>query len=157
MRAIAAMLCLLLVPVGCERKAGADDPVMVKNDDAEMKAAMAKARETAPEFWRKFDAPANGEADFAVKVPIKDGNETEYFWLTQLTKVGDKVSGTVDNAPSIVKTVTQGQRLEVTRAEIADWLYIKEGKMHGNYTLRPLFKSMDPAQVTELKRALAEP
>lgn len=36
-------------------------------------------------------------------------------------------------------------------------VYMKDGKMHGNYTLRALFKTMTPEEVREHKKLLAEP
>jgi uncharacterized protein YegJ (DUF2314 family) len=40
---------------------------------------------------------------------------------------------------------------------MADWSYFRDGKMVGNYTLRPLMKQMPAAEAEQLKKILAEP
>ena len=36
----------------------------------------------------------------------------------------------------------------MTRAEVADWLYLDGDLMHGNYTLRVMLPGMDPEEQT---------
>jgi uncharacterized protein YegJ (DUF2314 family) len=155
--ALAVSAFALVAAAGCKKASGEDEPVNVVKDDPEMLAAFAAARATAPDFWRRFDSPADGETGFSVKVPVTGGGQTEYFWLTKLTKSGEKVSGSVDDDPAYVKTVSLGQRLDVVQSTIVDWIYMKNGKMYGNYTIRPLFKTMSPAEVQQMKAVLAEP
>jgi uncharacterized protein YegJ (DUF2314 family) len=50
-----------------------------------------------------------------------------------------------------------GQRIDIIQTNIADWLYMRDGKMMGNYTLRALFKEMPPDEVARYKKMLAEP
>jgi uncharacterized protein YegJ (DUF2314 family) len=56
-----------------------------------------------------------------------------------------------------VRKVKLGQRIEIPEADISDWLYMRDGKMVGNGTVRPLFKHMPAAEVEEVKRMMAEP
>ena len=50
-----------------------------------------------------------------------------------------------------------GQVIEIPEADISDWTYTRDKKMHGNYTLRVLLKTLPVAQADELKKMLAEP
>ena len=50
-----------------------------------------------------------------------------------------------------------GQTITVTKGEISDWLYMREGKMYGNYTLRPLLATMPPEEAARFKAMLANP
>ena len=46
-----------------------------------------------------------------------------------------------------------GQRIEVADSQISDWMYLRNGKIVGNYTMRPLLKRM-PAQDAARYRAM---
>src|SRR5262247_3331922 len=47
-----------------------------------MAEAMGKARATLPEFLALARAPRPSTTDFAVKVAVRDGGNTEFFWIT---------------------------------------------------------------------------
>jgi uncharacterized protein YegJ (DUF2314 family) len=143
--------------VGCSSGPSRDPVTSVAEDDSEMNAAIAKARASLPSFWQKFDHPGPGETDFALKVAIKDSNGTEHFWLVDLERKDGNITGTINNDPEIVKTVKDGDRIPIPEADISDWMYMRNGKMVGNHTVRALFKSMSPADVENVKNMLAEP
>src|SRR5882672_3725876 len=132
-----------------------DKVIDVAEDDAEMNVAIAKARETLPHFWQVFEKHERGENDFALKVKITDANGTEHFWANELKKQDGKIMGTISNDPNTVKTVKLGSRIEITEADISDWMYMREEKMIGNHTLKPLLKHMPKDEVNQLKRIMA--
>ena len=119
-----------------------DQPVLVSSKDPEMNAAIRKARASLDSFWAKLASPAVGETDFSVKVAIKDGKNIEHFWIIGVKRAGDKISGTINNEPELVKNVAFGEHYEFTEEVISDWLYRRNGKMVGNETMRPLLKRM---------------
>jgi uncharacterized protein YegJ (DUF2314 family) len=150
----------LLVAAGCKPqppRLEEDRVVMVKSSDAEMNAAIAKAKARLPEFWEHLAEPAPDETGFAVKAAVRDAHGTEFFWLVRPERRDGKVWGTVDNTPNIVKSVKDGERLEVADADVVDWMFMKAGRMHGNFTLRPLLPSLDPEEAAQLRAMLAEP
>jgi uncharacterized protein YegJ (DUF2314 family) len=155
MRILFLTLYLLAVSTaGCEP---ADRVIHVHESDAEMNAAIAKARSTLPSFWALFARPQKGESDFALKVKITDSHGVEHFWCTDLQNDGIRISGVVNNDPNLVTSVKLGQRIEIKPDDISDWLYVRGGKMYGNFTVRPLFKSMKPEELAKVKALLAEP
>jgi uncharacterized protein YegJ (DUF2314 family) len=119
-----------------------DQVISVASDDAEMNAAIEKARAGLAEFWSALDKPPSGVKDFALKVAISGNGAVEHFWLTEITRKDGKLSGTINNEPESVSTVKLGQRYEFGEAQISDWLYKRNGKMVGNETMRPLLKRM---------------
>jgi uncharacterized protein YegJ (DUF2314 family) len=135
----------------------ADKTIGVEEDDADMKSAIAKAREALPRFWQSFEHPQPGEADFALKVKITDKHGTEHFWASKLERKDGKIMGTIDNDPNIVRRVKMGDRVEIPEADISDWTYLRGDKIVGNYTLRALFKHMSAKEVAKYKAMLAEP
>jgi uncharacterized protein YegJ (DUF2314 family) len=150
-----AFACLLLLALSaCSQR---DKVINVADDDPEMVAAIAKARASLPKFWEIFEKRNQGESDFSLKVKITDKNGTEHFWATEVERRGGKLMGTINNDPNTVASVKLGDRIEIPEADISDWLYMREGKMHGNHTLKPLFKSMPAAEVQKLKAIMADP
>ena len=122
-----------------------------------MNAAIAKARSLLPDFWQAYDKHPHGESDFALKVKITDKDDVEHFWVINLERKDGKVYGTINNDPDLVHNVKPGDRITIDDADISDWLYMRDGKMVGNYTLRALFKKMPADDVKKYKQMLAEP
>ncbi len=85
-----------------------------------------------------------------------DGESTEHFWCTDIKTEKGVITGEIGNDAEIVKTVRLGQRVTIKEADISDWLYFKKGKMVGNYTVRPLMKSMNKEELDLLKNQLGE-
>jgi uncharacterized protein YegJ (DUF2314 family) len=134
-----------------------DKTIDVKADDPEMEKAKATARTRLPEFWEKFKERKSGETDFALKVRIEDKHGVEFFWATDLVRRNGKLFGTINNDPNTVQSVKFGQEIEIPDKAIADWMYLREDKIYGNFTLRPLLKKMSKRQADALRTQLAEP
>jgi len=149
---------LLTLFVSCSRDGRRhDQTVGVRPEDPEMVAAIAKARSLLPEFWRIYDHPEHGETDFCLKVKLAHKDQVEHFWVSDLERANGTVFGKINNDPEFVKTVKLGQRIQIIEADISDWLYMRDRKMHGNYTARALFKQMSPKEVETYKKMLADP
>jgi uncharacterized protein YegJ (DUF2314 family) len=56
-----------------------------------------------------------------------------------------------------VGSVTFGDRIEIAEGDISDWAYMRNGKMVGNRTVRPLFKRMPASEVERIRKMLADP
>jgi uncharacterized protein YegJ (DUF2314 family) len=134
-----------------------DKVIGVKDDDPAMVAAISKARETLPLFWRAFEKQERGETEFALKVRITDKHGTEHFWATDLERRDGKIKGIINNDPNIVKKVKMGDVIEIPEADITDWLYMREGKLVGNFTLKVLFKQMPKKEVDFYKSIMVDP
>jgi uncharacterized protein YegJ (DUF2314 family) len=153
-------IALLLIAVlataldGCSKE---HNTISVAADDQEMNAAIAKARATLPQFWQTFEKREHGESDFSLKVEITDKKQTEHFWLSDIERKDGKVFGTINNDPDKVGSVKLGDRIPIPEADISDWLFMRDGKMVGNYTLRVLFKQMTEKEVEHYKKMLVDP
>ncbi len=152
---IVLVLCLIVF-TACAKQERADKVISVADDDPEMNAAIENARASLPSFWKIFEHPVHGETGFSLKARMKDGSATEHFWLIDIQRVNGKIAGVINNDPDTVKSVKLGQRVEIPEADISDWLYMRDGKMYGNRTLRPLLKSMPPQEVERLKSIMAD-
>ena len=141
-----ALAILFLVgSVACERTDSmADRIVMSKEGDKALDAAIQNAISELPLFWDRFAHPKPGDDSdsFSVKVQIGDTNGYEFFFLGDIKRNGDHVSGVIDAKPQIVKCVKLNQRIEVPITEVIDWLFMSNGKMKGNFTTRALIKDI---------------
>ena len=124
-------------------------------DEQEMDAAIARAQSEVDSFIAEM-LKSNG-TDFAVKAPIQDQDETEHFWLTDIVYRNGKFEGVIGNEPGIVTNVKSGQKWTVKKSEISDWMFMREGKMYGNYTIRPLLKTMPEEEAARFRSMLANP
>ena len=151
------ILVLLALAIGPERTALAQDRVIqVPTDDQDMRNAMAAARGSLGVFWKAFETPQTGEEGFALKVEIADGAKVEHFWVNRIERAGARITGIINNDPNDVTTVKLGQRVEFPTERISDWMFLRDGKIVGNATLRVLMKFMSKEQA-EQYRAMLEP
>jgi uncharacterized protein YegJ (DUF2314 family) len=148
-------LALVVVAVGGCGESAPDTLITSGYDEKEMEAAIARARSEVDSFIAELSAPAG--STHAVKVPIKDGEQTEHFWLSDVTFQNGEFTGTIDNDPGTVGNVKIGQKWTVKKDEISDWMFMRDGKMHGNYTMRPLLKAMPEEEAAKLRSLLASP
>jgi uncharacterized protein YegJ (DUF2314 family) len=151
---LAVFAVLLALLAACSKQ---DKVINVADDDPEMLAAIAKARDTLPHFWKVFDKPERGESGFSLKVKITDPRGTEHFWATDIERRDGKIMGTINNDPNVVATVKLGDRIQIAEADISDWLYMRDRKMVGNETLKPLLKKMPAGEAEQLKNIMADP
>jgi uncharacterized protein YegJ (DUF2314 family) len=156
------LLTALLVAVlacavaGC-KKAGRDTVVTVAADDPEMTAAIAKARETLPEFWQAMAQPDSSVKGFALKVRLTDAHGTEHFWADGIKRKNGKIWGTIENVPSLVTSVKQGEEITIPEADISDWRYQEDGKLKGAYSVRAMLPKMSASDRKFHEGILAEP
>jgi uncharacterized protein YegJ (DUF2314 family) len=121
--------------------AASDDDVMtVESSDDAINAAIERARSTFDTFTREL---TNADADpgmFAVKIEFKTDSgapfESEHIWLNDVSVDGDTISGTIGNVPDYVSALKEGEAATASVKDLSDWYFIKDGKMHGGYTIR---------------------
>jgi uncharacterized protein YegJ (DUF2314 family) len=132
-----------------------DETVSVPSGDPAMEAAFAKARATLDQFLAVLDKPPPHIEGHAVKIRITDRGRTEFFWVVDLKRDGDRFRGEINNTPRSVSNVREGQIVEFARGEIYDWLYIDiaRQRMVGNFTGCALLAREKPEDAAEMKRA----
>ncbi|TWT94795.1 hypothetical protein Pla108_36450 [Botrimarina colliarenosi] len=155
MKPTALLSCLAIAfsVTGC--KSNPETLVVGGYDEAEMASATDRAISEVDAFIS--DLISERSEHYAVKAPIEDGGVTEHFWLTGVSFSNNRFTGTIDNEPGIVSNVTMGQQYSLGKTEISDWMFIRDGKMHGNYTMRPLLATMPEAEANMYRQMFATP
>lgn len=134
-------------------KAGKDEVVMVAKDDAEMAKAFVKAKAELDQFLQAWNAPPPGTENYSVKVGVKEGKTTEYFWISSLREESGSFFGIVSNTPQLVSNVSEGEEIRFQKSEIVDWTYTKDGKMVGNFTACAMLMKESAASRKEFRDA----
>ncbi len=134
------------------QKAERDELAIVAKSDPVMARAMAKARQTLPDFLSIAAAPKPAMEGFAVKVAVREGDTAEYFWIAPFTNKDGIFSGAINNKPRSVHSVKLGETITFDQSEIVDWMYLDGGKMKGNYTACALLTSASKQEAEEFKK-----
>lgn len=149
-------LALPLFINSCDENTASSTPETLfqgEYSDSEMDVAMKNARMTLPIFSK---ALSNKSCEnHAVKVAIKDGEDVEHFWLVDIEPSDGGYTGTLNNEPGLVSNVAIGDQIDAIGEDISDWMYFKEGMMHGNYTLRVLLPNMSEEEAVMYRPILA--
>jgi uncharacterized protein YegJ (DUF2314 family) len=129
----------------------------ISPENAAVNAAIAKAKDTLPTFFERLAAPQPGDSQFLVKLRYPKSKTTghEHIWAKDVVRNGDAVTATIDNEPRDIASLAKGQRVTVPVSEITDWLYVRDGKYQGAYTVRALLSFMPADRAAEMKERLA--
>lgn len=111
--------------------------VMIEDDDPRMEAAVAEARARWPEFVAAFEQ-RRPEQSFSVKAAFRDGDATEFMWLSVTGIENHLILGELDNDPVNVKNVRSGSRVRIPVSEVNDWLICDQESMLGGFTIEVL-------------------
>lgn len=154
---------LVLYVAAASAPVAADDhkPVIdVPKSDPEMNAAIAKARASLPTFWASYDAPKPNETNHAVKVhfPTGGGGTGEHIWVADVKRrPGGTFTGRFANQPLHLPGRNEGDPVEFKEAEITDWMFMRNGRIVGGETIRPLLKLMSKAEADALRARMEQP
>lgn len=117
--------------------------VSISNEDPRLKAAEAEAKKHWSDFVRAFREKRGDH--FAVKGRISEGEKAEYLWLSVTNIDGERVHGTLANAPVDLKGLKLGQDLHIKIDEVDDWLYVGPDKQpKGGFTQKALAEAAQP-------------
>ena len=59
----------------------------------------------------------------------------EYIWVGEFEQLPDQsFSGRLANEPGGVPNFKRGDTVRFKKADVIDWMYVEDGKMHGSFT-----------------------
>jgi uncharacterized protein YegJ (DUF2314 family) len=127
--------------------------------DPKMAAAVAEAKRRWTEFADAFQAASDEDREtFACKIGFSDeGQEqSEFMWVSIKSIDGETISGVLDNEPISVKSVKLDDTVTFKLEELNDWLYYKDGKAQGGFTVKVLEEAHRQAEEAEEARIRQE-
>ena len=123
-----------------------DTAHVLPDDDWEVLSARHDARETFPEFVRRFRQPPKGQSDLAVKIRFAEANgqladsAVEHIWLDPLAVDDSAIRGIVANTPIDLRRVKYGDTVRVLAEQVSDWYAVDRDTLVGGFSIR-LFRS----------------
>ena len=127
-------------PLDAVRETSQVPVIDVPADDPLMRAAVAEARQSWPEFVAAFER-RQPDQKFSVKAPFSEGEAKEFMWLTVESIEEDTVYGRLGNDPVNLKMIRLDSRVHVRAMEICDWLYTEGEEMRGGFSLEAVKKA----------------
>ncbi len=108
--------------------------VQIKDDDPLLIEAVAKAKETWPQFVSAFESRA-GE-HLSIKAPLRHEEHVEFIWIEVTAMEGDHVFGKLANEPNHLGNLKLGSKVRVPVSDVNDWCYVDaQGKFQGGFSL----------------------
>ncbi len=121
--------------------------------EADMEAAIAKAKGEVSTFIEALLAPTPSQTYFSVKKPFpyNEGESVayEHIWLSDVTYKDGIFTGLVGNEP-MDTDVKLGDEVTVAKEDVSDWMIIDGGKLVGGYTIRVLHDRMNADEQAQL-------
>ena len=136
-----------------EAAPGADPmaPRKIKNNvvayntaDQAMNEAKSKARQSLPRFAKMWEDGVSGT--YTIKFPLTQNGETEHIWLQVDGFKGDIFDGRLANDPVNGSKYKMGQRMQVARADVEDWMLNQGDAIYGGYSARVMMDQMPEDQ-----------
>lgn len=123
--------------------------------DPAMRAAFKQAQDTLDDFLKVAASGDPKYANLSMRVAIREGKRKEFIWITPFEADGKGFKGRVDNAPTQLKRVKEGQEWRFGRKDVVDWMYVDTSKrsMHGNHTTCVQLSKAPAAEVAQIKKA----
>ena len=138
-----------------QSKEAASSDQSIQEEDPELYKAKQKARASLEKFWLALENVKEGEDSFMIKVRIQDPYGAEDFWCGKIQKSAEEIRCTIANEPKEVQSVSFGQSIVVEQAQIVDWMFRRNGYIHGNFTMRVLIERMPPEKADYYRSMLA--
>ncbi|WP_158671421.1 DUF2314 domain-containing protein [Bradyrhizobium guangdongense] len=135
-----------------------DRVVSVADTDAEMNAAIAHARATLPVFWASYEASKRTETEHTLKVRFRTAGNDEHIWMSDVKKLpSGEYAARFADTPRNLPGKRFGDLAAFKDADISDWMFMRNGKIVGGETIKPLLKSMPKADAEALRARMEQP
>ena len=125
-----------------------DRTVRSASGDPALDEIAQEARETVSDFIRHMRNPRKGEEQFRIKYPFPadtgSGIDKEYLWLSDITFRNNRYFARVANRPYYTSDLEPGIEVIFSMDEIADWMYLKNGKIIGGRSIKYLIEKIPP-------------
>lgn len=123
--------------------------------DPAMRAAFKQAQSTLDDFLKVAASGDPKYTNLSMRVAIREGQRKEFIWVTPFQADGKGFKGRIDNAPTLLKRVKEGQEWRFGRKDVVDWMYVDASKrsMHGNHTTCVQLSKAPAEEVAQIKKA----
>lgn len=123
-----------------------DEPIIysLNDDDKEMNLAIELANATLDDFDKALKSPES--ENFALKIRYDLNNKSEHIWAVDIEKIGNDYFGIIDNVPNSETSINLNDKVKIEKEKISDWMFSREGKLFGGYTIIVLRNRMSESE-----------
>jgi uncharacterized protein YegJ (DUF2314 family) len=158
------LLCAAFLP-SCLKQpvldtTGRPSTVIAAQADAELLRIADEARAGLPVFFRQLARAEAGEGNFSVKYPLPadEGGDvnTEHIWLTGIHSKDGRYYGKLAGTPVHFSGMKKGDTITFIADDITDWMYVKDGKIVGGFSIKYLLEQIPKDKRSEVQDKLLE-
>lgn len=118
-----------------------------------MNQAIEKARDSFEQFIDIYQKQNPSEYGFTVKYPFLLEDEShEHMWVSELEINDGSIIGILNNDPVYTDKVKYGDSIKMNPAIISDWMYYRDGKLQGGYTIKVLLAQMSKRERKKMEK-----
>lgn len=114
----------------------------IEQDDSLMNNAIAKAREEFYVFDSAFRKGNNDKSLFAIKLRFSTDIGGEHIWAHSISLEGESYYGILDDDAISIDNVKAGDKIEINKNSLSDWIFSDNGIMKGGFTVKVLRNKM---------------
>lgn len=127
----------------------------VAEDDRAMAQARQEALSTFDAFWTGVRADRQGKDAISIKVAVPHEYGAEHLWMTGCKSADAQSFDCVVSNEPVDVALKLGSRYRFERADISDWMYRQNGRIHGGYSIRALLPTLPTEQAEAMTTMLA--
>ncbi|SHK01973.1 DUF2314 domain-containing protein [Epilithonimonas mollis] len=129
-----------------------DEPVVfsLSEDDNEMSSAIELANKTLVDFDEALKFSEN--QNFALKIRYDINDKSEHIWAVNIVKSDEDYFGIIDNLPNSEINIKLNEKVKIEKEKISDWMFSKNGKLVGGFTIRVLRNKMSELEKEKFDR-----
>lgn len=116
----------------------ADEPLFmaIRGSDPEFRQTVLDAQASLADFRLLLRQSGSAEWYPCIKTRLKDGKEKAFIWLLLVRDTTVGFVTTVFEIPPEFKGIRVGDEINVSDAEVMDWMVNRSGKLSGGFSLR---------------------
>ena len=118
-----------------------------------------RSQKRVPTFSASYENPKPSETDHSLKVRFANPrNGGEHIWMADVKKLGNgSYSGRFANAPRDLPGKREADLAEFKDADISDWMFMRDGKIVGGETIKPLLRLLPKRDADALRARMESP
>jgi len=144
---LSVVLSLLLF--ACQNAEVKTDAATTQKTDRDtelaIKRGIEKAKKTLKKdfldvFEKKLDLD---NYNYSLKMSISNFEQEEHIWIDNLRyDNSNALVGFIANKPKHLTHVKSGDKIKIAYDDVVDWMYLKEDKLYGGYTIKAMAEKM---------------
>jgi uncharacterized protein YegJ (DUF2314 family) len=103
-----------------------------------MKLAITEARGKLPYLIEAIER--DDKLDVCIKLRHDYNGASYFYWVSDIKLINGTFSGKINSQDVNFPEIKMGNEVNISEGEIMDWMYQKNDKYYGNFTLKMMLK-----------------